>query len=150
METKSDRRDFLKRGAGLGAALTLSGTWLAADESAEQGAAPASARPIDLVRVGFVGVGVNVQMFLALLLSGFFMRRRWWIKPLLGFYILPWAISVIPAFSAAMIRAASVGSPRTVSWPPMCFTLASLHNRPILSARASRSSESGSTVSLPP
>ena len=46
----------------------------------------------------FVAVGVNVQMFLALLLSGFFMRRRWWIKPLLGFYILPWAISVIPAF----------------------------------------------------
>jgi hypothetical protein len=28
----------------------------------------------------FVGLGVNVKMFLALLLSGFFMRRRWWIK----------------------------------------------------------------------
>src|SRR5258708_19158687 len=41
----------------------------------------------------FVGVGVNVKMFLALLLSGFFMRRRWWVRALLPFYILPWAIA---------------------------------------------------------
>jgi len=46
----------------------------------------------------FVGVGVNVKMFLALLLSGFFMRRRWWIKALLPVYILPWALPAIPAF----------------------------------------------------
>ena len=46
----------------------------------------------------FVGVGVNVKMFLALLLSGFFMRRRWWIKALLPIYILPWALPAIPAF----------------------------------------------------
>ena len=46
----------------------------------------------------FVGLGVNVKMFLALLLSGFFMRRRWWIKALLPVYILPWAIPAIPAF----------------------------------------------------
>lgn len=46
----------------------------------------------------YVGLGVNVKMFLALLLSGFFMRRRWWIKALLVIYILPWAIPAIPAF----------------------------------------------------
>jgi len=46
----------------------------------------------------FVGVGVNVKMFLALLLSGFFMRRRWWIKALLPVFILPWALPSIPAF----------------------------------------------------
>jgi multiple sugar transport system permease protein len=46
----------------------------------------------------FVGVGVNVKMFLALLLSGFFMRRRWWIKALLPVFILPWALPAIPAF----------------------------------------------------
>src|SRR5260370_36335914 len=40
----------------------------------------------------FVGLCVNVKMFLALLLSGFFMRRRWWIKALLVVYILPWAL----------------------------------------------------------
>lgn len=37
----------------------------------------------------YVGVGVNVKMFLAFLLSGFFMRKRWWIKALLVVYILP-------------------------------------------------------------
>src|SRR5690348_12095675 len=30
--------------------------------------------------VVYVGLGVNVNMLLALALSGFFMRRRWWIK----------------------------------------------------------------------
>jgi multiple sugar transport system permease protein len=46
----------------------------------------------------YVGLGVNLKMFLALLLSGFFMRRRWWIKATLVIYILPWALSAIPAF----------------------------------------------------
>jgi len=46
----------------------------------------------------YVGLGVNVQMFLALLLSGFFMRRRWWIKALLPIFMLPWALPAIPAF----------------------------------------------------
>jgi multiple sugar transport system permease protein len=45
----------------------------------------------------FVGVGVNVKMFLALLLSGFFLRRRWWIKPLLAVYLLPWLIAAAQA-----------------------------------------------------
>jgi multiple sugar transport system permease protein len=43
----------------------------------------------------FVGVAVNVKMFLALLLSGFFMRRRWWIKPLLVVYMLPWMLPAV-------------------------------------------------------
>ena len=46
----------------------------------------------------FVALGVNVKMFLALLVSGFFMRRRWWIKAVLVIYILPWALPSIPAF----------------------------------------------------
>ena len=45
----------------------------------------------------FVGLGVNVKMFLALLLSGFFMRRRWWIRILLAVYILPWALAATQA-----------------------------------------------------
>jgi multiple sugar transport system permease protein len=48
----------------------------------------------------YVGLGVNVKMFLALLLSGFFMRRRWWIRALLPVYILPWALPAIPAFAS--------------------------------------------------
>jgi multiple sugar transport system permease protein len=46
----------------------------------------------------FVAFGVNVKMFMALLVSGFFMRRRWWIKVLLFVYILPWALPSVPAF----------------------------------------------------
>jgi multiple sugar transport system permease protein len=45
----------------------------------------------------FVGLGVNLKMFLALLLSGFFLQRRWWIKALLPVYILPWAIAAAQA-----------------------------------------------------
>jgi multiple sugar transport system permease protein len=45
----------------------------------------------------FVGVGVNVKMFLALLLSGFFLRRRRWIRALLVIYILPWALAAAQA-----------------------------------------------------
>ena len=45
----------------------------------------------------FVGIGVNLKMFLALLLSGFFLQRRWWIRPLLVLYILPWLIAAAQA-----------------------------------------------------
>jgi multiple sugar transport system permease protein len=45
----------------------------------------------------FVGLGVNVKMFLALLLSGFFLRRSWWIRALLAVFILPWLIAAAQA-----------------------------------------------------
>src|ERR1700724_869879 len=45
----------------------------------------------------FVGLGVNVKMFLALLLSGFFLRPRWWIRALLPVYVLPWALAAAQA-----------------------------------------------------
>ena len=45
----------------------------------------------------FVALGVNVKMFLALLLSGFFLRPRWWIKALLAVYVLPWVIAAAQA-----------------------------------------------------
>ena len=40
----------------------------------------------------YVGIGVNVNLFLSLLLSGFFMRRGWWVKALLVVSMLPWAL----------------------------------------------------------
>jgi multiple sugar transport system permease protein len=46
----------------------------------------------------YVGVGVNLKMGLAFLLSGFFMRKRWWIKALLVIFILPWATPALPAY----------------------------------------------------
>lgn len=46
----------------------------------------------------YLVVGVNVKMFLALLLSGFFMRKGWWVKGLLMIYVLPWAVPALPTF----------------------------------------------------
>lgn len=46
----------------------------------------------------YVGVSVNLKMALAFLLSGFFIRKRWWIKVLLVIFILPWATPALPAF----------------------------------------------------
>jgi len=48
----------------------------------------------------YLAVGVNVKLFLALLLSGFFMRPGWWTKTLLLVFILPWAVPAIPTFIA--------------------------------------------------
>jgi len=75
------------------------GLWMARDPSLYRQlfANPLYAQTV-LNTALFVGLGVNVKMFLALLLSGFFMRRRWWIKALLPVYILPWALPSIPAF----------------------------------------------------
>lgn len=46
----------------------------------------------------YVGIGVNLKMFLAFLLSGYFMRKGWWIKSLLLVFILPWATPALPAY----------------------------------------------------
>src|SRR6266566_3517138 len=46
----------------------------------------------------YLALGVNVKMFLALLLSGFFMRRGWWMKALLMIFVLPWAVPQISTF----------------------------------------------------
>jgi multiple sugar transport system permease protein len=46
----------------------------------------------------YVLVGVNLRMVMALFLSGFFMRRGWWVKALLMIFILPWAIPALPTF----------------------------------------------------
>ncbi len=46
----------------------------------------------------YVGVGVNLKMCLAFLLSGFFMRKSWWTKSLLLVFMLPWATPALPAY----------------------------------------------------
>src|ERR671934_1806713 len=45
----------------------------------------------------YLALGVNVKMFLALLLSGFFMRPGRWIKALLVVYVLPWTLPAVQA-----------------------------------------------------
>ena len=44
----------------------------------------------------FVIVGINIKMLLAMLLSGFFVNTRTWIKWLSILFILPWAVPSIP------------------------------------------------------
>src|SRR5215813_8759301 len=75
------------------------GLWMASKPSlyGDLVANPFYARTV-INTVLYVSLGVNVKMFLALLLSGFFMRRRWWIRALLPVYVLPWALPAIPAF----------------------------------------------------
>ena len=46
----------------------------------------------------FVAIGVNVKMFFAFLLSGFFMSRSWWVRSLLAVYLLPWALPGLTVF----------------------------------------------------
>jgi multiple sugar transport system permease protein len=46
----------------------------------------------------FLGIAINVKLFLALLLSGFFMRRGWWVKALLMIFVLPWAVPALPTY----------------------------------------------------
>ena len=46
----------------------------------------------------YLALGVNVKMFLALLLSGFFMRPGRWTKALLLIFVLPWAVPQISTF----------------------------------------------------
>jgi multiple sugar transport system permease protein len=44
----------------------------------------------------FLIVGINVKMGLALVLSGFFVQQRLWIRWLSVLFILPWAVPSIP------------------------------------------------------
>jgi multiple sugar transport system permease protein len=46
----------------------------------------------------FLGIAINLKLFLALLLSGFFMRPGWWTKALLMVFVLPWAVPTMPEF----------------------------------------------------
>jgi multiple sugar transport system permease protein len=73
------------------------GVWLGADPQAYR---TLLADPIYLGTAWntavFLGVGINLKLFLALLLSGFFATTRPWIRWLSVLFILPWAVPSIP------------------------------------------------------
>jgi multiple sugar transport system permease protein len=46
----------------------------------------------------FICIGVNVKMFLAFVVSGFFMQRGWWVRALLVVFLLPWALPALSVF----------------------------------------------------
>src|SRR3954468_1387990 len=45
--------------------------------------------------VVFILVAINIKMVIALFLSGFFTRTRWWIRWLSVLFIIPWAVPSI-------------------------------------------------------
>jgi multiple sugar transport system permease protein len=44
----------------------------------------------------FLIVAINIKMVIAMVLSGFFVTERWWIKVMSLIFILPWALPSIP------------------------------------------------------
>ena len=48
----------------------------------------------------YLAFAVNLHLFGALMLSGFFTRQNWRVRSLLLVYILPWAVPAIPTFIA--------------------------------------------------
>jgi multiple sugar transport system permease protein len=46
----------------------------------------------------FLIIDVNLEIFFAFILSGFFAGRGWWRKGLLALWVLPWAIPEMPAY----------------------------------------------------
>ena len=44
----------------------------------------------------FIVVAINLKMVVALLISGFLIQQRWWIKVISLIFILPWAVPSIP------------------------------------------------------
>jgi multiple sugar transport system permease protein len=44
----------------------------------------------------FIVVAINLKMIVALVLSGFFTQKRWWISILSVLFIIPWAVPSIP------------------------------------------------------
>ncbi len=75
------------------------GLWLGRDPAlyAELMSEPIYQRTV-VNTVLYLVIGVNLKMFGALLMSGFFMRRRRWVKWLLLLYVLPWAVPALPSF----------------------------------------------------
>jgi multiple sugar transport system permease protein len=44
----------------------------------------------------FLVVAINLKFLMALVLSGFFVQSRWWIKLLMVVFLIPWAVPSIP------------------------------------------------------
>jgi multiple sugar transport system permease protein len=75
------------------------GLWLGSDPSSYRALFADPVYPEAVVNtLIYLAIGVNLKLFLALLLSGFFMRKGWWMKALLLVFILPWAVPGIPSF----------------------------------------------------
>jgi multiple sugar transport system permease protein len=73
------------------------GVWLGSDPDSYRRlfSDPIYARTVINTAI-FLGIGINLKLFLALLLSGFFASTKPWIRWLSIIFILPWAVPSIP------------------------------------------------------
>jgi len=90
--------------------------------------------------VVFLFVAINVKMVAALILSGFFVTERWWIKIVSAIFILPWALPSIPTIlsirfmlnpewgviNASIFRWTGLDGPNWLNDPILALALAML------------------------
>jgi hypothetical protein len=50
-------------------------------------------------------------MFLAFVVSGFFMQRRWWVRALLVVFLLPWALPALSVWCPNGVSLTACGRP---------------------------------------
>src|SRR5260370_40259106 len=75
------------------------GLWLGSDPASSRAlfSDPAYPRTV-LSPLLYLLFGVNLKLLLALLLSGFFMRKGWWTKIMLLVFMLPWAMPALSSY----------------------------------------------------
>ena len=88
----------------------------------------------------FLIVAINIKMVIALVLSGFFVTERWWIKVLSLIFILPWALPSIPTIlsvrfmlnpewgvvNALIFKVTGLDGPNWLNHPPLALGLSML------------------------
>lgn len=90
--------------------------------------------------VVFLVVAINLKMVIALVLSGFFVQSRWWIKLLSLVFILPWALPSIPTIlsvrfmlnpewgviNTAIFKLTGIDGPNWLNDPTLALTFSML------------------------
>jgi len=88
----------------------------------------------------FLVVAINLKMAIALVLSGFFVNNRWWVKWVAALFILPWAVPSIPTIlsvrfmlnpewgiiNSAIFRWTGLDGPNWLNDPTLALSLSML------------------------
>ena len=88
----------------------------------------------------FIIVAINIKMVVAMVLSGFFVTERWWIKILSLIFILPWALPSIPTIlsvrfmlnpewgviNTTIFKLTGLDGPNWLNHPPLALGFAML------------------------
>ena len=88
----------------------------------------------------FLVVAINIKMVIAMVLAGFFVTERWWIRILSLVFILPWALPSIPTIlsvrfmlnpewgviNSLIFRLTGLDGPNWLNHPPLALGLSML------------------------